>query len=64
MPSNKKTAKFNIPVNGRWYTDDEIIQYFSASEAQIILQEQEPIEEYDPDAELERLQQKPWWDKA
>jgi hypothetical protein len=62
MPSDKGTKKFHICVIGRWYADDEILQYFSASEAQIIFQE-EPVEEYDPDAELERLQQKSWWDK-
>ena len=63
MPSNKKTRKFNMYANGKYYTGEEILQYFSASEAQTIFNENEGAIEDDPEDEVERLQQKPWCDK-
>lgn len=63
MPKDKKTKEFNIEVDGKWYSEHEYYQYFSAKE--ILEREacEEATPEYNTDDELERLQQKSWWDK-
>lgn len=45
MPSINKTKKFNIYADGQWYTQEEILNKYSPSEALIIIEESEGSEE-------------------